>query len=143
MSVSKEAKKGNIFERALNEYVRLLQQRPVLTKSVTSACVSGFSAAVSQLIVADPSTKGRIHWRNVFAYGSFGFLINGPVFHHLHLFLEKQMPRGRGASLIPRLLLDRLVVAPPYLAIFLYWLARVEVCHTLQAFHWSIGLRIG
>lgn len=35
MSVSKDAKDGNIFERALKEYVRLLQQRPVLTKSVT------------------------------------------------------------------------------------------------------------
>jgi hypothetical protein len=35
MSVRKESKDGNIFEKALQEYIRLLQVRPVVTKAVT------------------------------------------------------------------------------------------------------------
>lgn len=144
MSFSKEEKKGNIFDRALKEYVRLLQQRPVLTKSVTSACVSGLGATISQLIVADPSAKGRINWRNVFAYVSFAFVINGPLFHHLYVFLEKQLPRDKKSSAIKRLLFDRLIFTPPYLAVFLYWLARAEgagqaaAIQRLKAAYWTI-----
>ncbi|XP_076472951.1 peroxisomal membrane protein 2-like [Babylonia areolata] len=144
MSASKDAKKGNILERALKEYVRLLQQRPVLTKSVTSACVSGLSATISQLIVADPASKGRINWRNIFAYASFGFVMSGPLFHHLYAFLEKYLPAGSPSSSLRRLLFDRLIFTPPYLAIFLYWLARVEgqgqeaAIQRLKATYWTI-----
>ncbi|KAK7505993.1 hypothetical protein BaRGS_00002715 [Batillaria attramentaria] len=126
MSVSKHGKDGSIFERALKEYVRLLQQRPVLTKSVTNAVVSGLGTIISQLIVADPKAKGRINWRSVFAYTSFGFVVNGPLIHHLYVFMEKRMPRDQKYSTIKRLLFDRLIFAPPYLLIFMYYVAIVE-----------------
>ncbi|KAK7087830.1 peroxisomal membrane protein 2-like [Littorina saxatilis] len=126
MSVSKDAKDGNIFERALKEYVRLLQQRPVLTKSVTNACVSALGTTISQLIAPDPRTNGKINWRSVFAYTSFGFVVNGPLIHHMYAFMEKHMPRDKKYSAIKRLLFDRLIFAPPFLLIFLYYVAIVE-----------------
>lgn len=124
MSVSKD---GNVFDKALKEYLRLLQKRPILTKSVTNAVVSGLGTIVSQLIVADPRAKGgRIFWRNVLAYTSFGFVVNGPVMHHLYSFMERRMPKEEKFSTLKRLVFDRLIFAPPYLLIFLFYVAIVE-----------------
>ena len=41
-----------------------------------SACVSALGTVISQLIVADPRAKGRINWRSVFAYTSFGSVLS-------------------------------------------------------------------
>ncbi|XP_025092143.1 peroxisomal membrane protein 2-like [Pomacea canaliculata] len=126
MSLSKGEKKGNIFEKALTEYLRLLQRRPVVTKAVTNALVSGLGTIISQLIVKDSRAKGRIYWRSVFAYMSFGLIVSGPITHHLYAFMEKYFPREKKYSSLKRLLFDRLVFAPPFLLAFLYYVSIAE-----------------
>ena len=59
------------------------------------------------------------------------FVVNGPIVHHLYVFMEKHMPKEKQFSAIKRLIFDRLIFAPPYLLIFLYYVAIVEVLSCL------------
>jgi len=126
MEPKDDKRKKSIISKALAEYIRLLQERPVITKAVTNSVVSGFGNIVSQFISPDVTTGGKINWRSVFAYSSFGFLVNGPLIHHFYVFLEKFLPKNQPNAQIKRVLFDRLVFAPPFLLIFLYYVAIVE-----------------
>lgn len=64
---------------------------------------------------------------------AFSFLLSGPLVHHLYAFMEKHMPREKKYSSIKRLLFDRLIFAPPFLLLFLYYVAIVEVSVHLMA----------
>ena len=55
------------------------------------------------------------------------FLVNGPLIHHFYVYLEKILPKNQPNAQIKRVLFDRLVFAPPFLLIFLYYVAIVEV----------------
>ncbi|XP_005112377.1 peroxisomal membrane protein 2 [Aplysia californica] len=119
-------KQDSALSRALAEYVRLLQDRPVITKAITNGVVSGFGNLLSQVLAPDVSTGGRMNWRSVFAYSSFGFLVNGPLIHHFYVYLEKIMPKNRPNAGIKRVLFDRFIFAPPFLLLFLYYVSIVE-----------------
>jgi len=125
---SPDAKKknDNLLSKALAEYVRLLQDRPVITKAITNAVVSGFGNIVAQIVAPDLSNGGRLKWRSIFAYSSFGFLVNGPLIHHFYVYLEKVLPKSGKNAGIKRLLFDRFVFAPPFLLLFLYYVSIVE-----------------
>jgi len=123
---NKKSQSQSAVSKALAEYVRLLQERPVLTKSVTNAVISGFGNIMSQFLAPDVSTGGRINWRSVFAYSSFGLLVNGPLIHHFYAYLEKAMPKNAPNATVKRVLFDRFVFAPPFLLVFLYYVAIVE-----------------
>lgn len=127
MGNPKESKgSDNLLSKALQQYVRLLQERPVITKAITNSIVSGFGNIISQYVAPDPTTGGRINWKSVFAYTSFGFFINGPLIHHFYAFLEKMFPKDKPNSKWKRVLFDRLIFAPPFLLIFLYYVSIVE-----------------
>lgn len=38
-----------------------------------SGCIASIGSFVSQLIVPNPATGGKIAWRSVAAYGAFGY----------------------------------------------------------------------
>ncbi|CAG5114917.1 unnamed protein product [Candidula unifasciata] len=130
MESSREKKKkpanNGILHRAVAEYVRLLQDRPIITKAATNAIISGIGNIISQLVAPDPATGGRINWRSVLAYSSFGFLVNGPLVHHFYAFLEKAVPKSTPNATLKRVLIDRLLFAPPFLLLFLYYVSLVE-----------------
>ncbi|KAH9503871.1 Peroxisomal membrane protein 2 [Bulinus truncatus] len=127
MGKPKESKENdNLLIRAFHQYLRLLQERPVVTKAATNAVVSGFGNIISQYLAPDPTFKGRINWKSVFAYSSFGFFVNGPLIHHFYAFLDKLFPKENPNSKWKRVLFDRLIFAPPFLLIFLYYVSIVE-----------------
>ncbi|BFZ18550.1 hypothetical protein BsWGS_21589 [Bradybaena similaris] len=117
---------ASIISRALREYMRLLQDRPVVTKSSTNAVVAGLGNIISQILAPDQTTAGKINWRSVFAYTTFGFFVNGPLIHHFYIFLEKTFPRDKSGAALKRVLFDRLIFAPPMLLIFLYYASIIE-----------------
>ncbi|RUS81433.1 hypothetical protein EGW08_010817 [Elysia chlorotica] len=121
----RESQEG-LFTRALKDYVRLLAERPVITKAVTNSIISAFGNIVSQTLAPDPATGGKINWRSVFAYSSFGFLVNGPLIHHFYAYVEKVLPKNQPNVAIKRVIFDRFVFAPPFLLLFLYYVAIVE-----------------
>ncbi|BFZ05429.1 hypothetical protein BsWGS_08468 [Bradybaena similaris] len=130
MESSKEKKNRpnnyGILHRVVSEYARLLQDRPVITKAATNAVVSGFGNIISQVLAPDPATGGRINWRSVLAYSSFGFLINGPIVHHFYAFLERAFPKSTPNATLKRVLVDRFAFAPPFLLLFLYYVSLFE-----------------
>uniref|UniRef100_A0A2C9LRX2 Peroxisomal membrane protein 2 n=1 Tax=Biomphalaria glabrata TaxID=6526 RepID=A0A2C9LRX2_BIOGL len=123
----KESKgNDNLLIRAFHQYLRLLHERPVVTKAATNAVVSGLGNIISQYLAPDPTAKGRINWKSVFAYISFGFFVNGPLIHHFYAFLEKLFPKDTPNAKWKKVLFDRLIFAPPFLLIFLYYVSIVE-----------------
>ncbi|KAL3858020.1 hypothetical protein ACJMK2_012636 [Sinanodonta woodiana] len=129
MSLSKEDNE-NILEILFKKYMKCLQERPVLTKACTSGTISFLSNIISQKIAPNPD--GKIAWRSVAAYTSFGFVITGPLFHNFYLLLDKLFPRKdksaelKNSDIAKMILFDRLILAPPYLLVFLYAIAILE-----------------
>lgn len=41
-----------------------------------SGCIASIGSFVSQLIVPNPATGGKIAWRSVAAYGAFGYSVH-------------------------------------------------------------------
>ncbi|OWF53885.1 peroxisomal membrane protein 2-like [Mizuhopecten yessoensis] len=125
MSHSKEEKKRepNAAEKMLMAYLKSLQERPILTKACTSGTISAFGNFLAQVIVPNQENGGKIVWRSVFAYGAFGFCISGPLIHKFYQMLDQIMPKKKDAAMldgIKRVLMDRLICAPPFLLLFLY-----------------------
>lgn len=130
MSLSKEEDKRNRFEKLLSGYTKLLQEKPILTKSITSGSVSGLGNFLSQLIVPVEGKGGKIVWRSVFSYAAFGFFVSGPLIHHLYILIDKLIPRRKDSSLaidgIKRVILDRFIFTPPFILLFLYVVTILE-----------------
>lgn len=130
MSLSKDKEDKNPLEKALAAYIKALQTKPILTKAITSGCIASIGSLASQLIVPNPATGGKISWRSVAAYGAFGFVVSGPLIHQFYILLDKMMPpkKEKATALdgIKRVIVDRLVFAPPFLLLFLYVITILE-----------------
>uniref|UniRef100_A0A0B7AHZ9 Peroxisomal membrane protein 2 n=1 Tax=Arion vulgaris TaxID=1028688 RepID=A0A0B7AHZ9_9EUPU len=141
---SDKIKDNSLLKRALLEYFRLLQDRPVITKAATTAVVSAVGNILSQILAPDPATGGKINLRSVAAYSSFGFLVSGPLVHHFYAFLEKAIPKNSKNATLKRVLMDRLIFAPPLLLLFLYYVAILEgagnkgAVKKIQSTYWMI-----
>ncbi|KAL5015865.1 hypothetical protein ScPMuIL_005454 [Solemya velum] len=138
-----------IVEKLLNRYIKLLVEKPVLTKGLTSCVVAGLGNFVSQLVSGNPNSKdGRIVWRSVLAYSTFGLVFSGPLIHHFYRLMEKLMPSSRKSKTDPikRIILDRLIFAPPFIVLFLYVIAILEgqgnaaAIQKIRDQYWSILL---
>lgn len=125
MSLSKESKEG-VFERILNKYLKSLQERPLLTKSCTSASVSALGNFLSQIIAPNPDNK--IHWRSVLSYAIFAFTLSAPIIHYFYIYLEKFSPKKEKSKTdaIKRLIIDRFLFTPPFILLFLYVVPLLE-----------------
>lgn len=60
------------------------------------------------------------------------FLFTGPLSHYFYLYLEQLIPSNVPFAMVKRLLLDRLVVAPPFLLLFFFVMNLLEVGAYLQ-----------
>lgn len=70
----------NPFTRIARLYMRALEERPVLTKMLTSAAMYGIGDVIAQK--AAPDTRQEpIDWKRVAVFGSFGLAVAGPLYH--------------------------------------------------------------
>lgn len=53
-------------------------------------------------------------------------VVTGPVTHYLYQFLEAVVPRKSNFSSLRKVILERLLFAPPYLFALFYTVARME-----------------
>lgn len=105
----------------LHQYLHLLKRFPILTKSVTSGILSGLGNVLSQVL--EQRSKGQSILKNLnfggpTRFGVFGLFFTGPLSHYFYLYLDKLIPSNVPYSQIKRLLLDRLMFAPAFLALF-------------------------
>jgi len=98
-------------------YVSNLHDKPVITKSITSAITALLGSFVSQL-----RTRGNIsniHWPSVFSITLFGLSITGPLSHYFYVLLDRLIPPSKNrVTFLKRLLADRLLFGPFILYLF-------------------------
>lgn len=129
MSLSKDKGDQNPLEKVLAAYLKALHTKPLLTKAVTSGVIASIGSLASQLIVPNPQNGGKIVWRSVAAYAAFGFVVSGPLIHKFYILLDKIMPPKKEKTAIDgikRVIVDRLIFAPPFLLLFLYVITILE-----------------
>lgn len=135
-----------LIKKLVNNYSKLLHERPVLTKSLTSALIAGLGDLISQFISSNHGS--RFNWRSTFAFTTFGLIFNGPLTHHFYMLLDQLLPPGTAKSgkysTIKRVLFDRLILAPPYLLLCFYMLSilegrsSIEACQKIRETYWTL-----
>ncbi|KAM6423333.1 peroxisomal membrane protein 2 [Liasis olivaceus] len=108
---------GPLPRRLLARYLLLLRLYPVLTKAASSAFLSALGSLLAQVI--EKSQKKRsLDWRDPLRFAVYGFLFTGPLSHYFYLYLEQLIPSDAPLALVKRLLVDRLIVSPAFVALF-------------------------
>ncbi|XP_061458550.1 peroxisomal membrane protein 2 [Rhineura floridana] len=116
---------GPLPQKLIARYLLLLRLYPVLTKAVSSAILSAVASLLSQII--EKSRKKRaLDLGGPLRFGIYGLFITGPLSHYFYLYLEQLIPSDVPFSIVKRLLLDRLVVAPAFLALFFFVMNLLE-----------------
>ncbi|KAG5191441.1 hypothetical protein JKP88DRAFT_352362 [Tribonema minus] len=126
-------------------YQALLITDPLKTKAITAACMGAIGELIgAQLRKAGPGTQ-RERLKRLWAFTVFGLVVNGPVFHFWYGTLEKiarkwsKLSGGRQVILF-KILLDRLLLTPPYLALTLVGLRWLQDCRLGAAVQASRGI---
>jgi len=117
-------KKQSAAYRLLKAYVKLLHEKPVITKSCTSATLGAAGSLISQLLTRAPGAS--LQWKGIYSYAATGLVFTGPSVHFFHLWLEKTFPKGVPYSALKKLLIDRVTFCPAYLWCYLFLLAIFE-----------------
>ncbi|XP_063051693.1 peroxisomal membrane protein 2 [Engraulis encrasicolus] len=117
--------------RLLQQYLYLLKQYPIITKSVTSGILSALGNLFSQGLERRKRAKNgdpvkEIDHVGMLHYAIYGLFITGPVSHFFYQALEVLLPPSLPLCVIKRLLLDRLVFAPALLLIFFTVMTALE-----------------
>lgn len=106
----------------LGAYLEQLFTHPIRTKSVTSAVLATSANYASQRIAGNKTISEKA----LLAYGSFGLLFGGTVPHFFYQFIDKIFPHKMPYRKMLVFLAERLMFAPFYQALSLYFLSRFE-----------------
>ncbi|KAJ7309583.1 hypothetical protein JRQ81_007635 [Phrynocephalus forsythii] len=124
-ALSKSPGSGPLPRRLLAQYLVLLRLYPVLTKAASSAVLSALGSFLSQILEKVHKKKALDLWGPT-RFAIFGFFFTGPLSHYFYLYLDRFVPSDVPFSIIKRLLLDRLVVAPAFLLLFFFVMNLLE-----------------
>ncbi|XP_046872817.1 peroxisomal membrane protein 2 [Hypomesus transpacificus] len=115
-------RQSSFHVRLLQQYLGLLKNYPILTKSVTSGILSALGNILSQTLEARKKTKDlkKIDITGPTRYAIYGLFVTGPVSHVFYQLMEVLMPASEPYCVVKRLLLDRLVFAPAFLMLFYF-----------------------
>lgn len=113
----------NKLKKLIKAYLRLLKEKPLITKSITSAVIAASADLVAQRIV---DAEAGLVWRTTIAFAAIGGCYTGPLTHYFYRWLETVVPSNIPYAKVYRVLLDRFVFAPPYLLGVYYLLTILE-----------------
>ncbi|XP_053135152.1 peroxisomal membrane protein 2 [Hemicordylus capensis] len=120
---------GPLPQKLLVRYLLLLRLYPVLTKAVSSALLSALGSLLSQITEKSPR-KGepskRLDLRGPLRFAIYGFFFTGPLSHYFYLYLERLIPSDVPFAIVKKLLVDRLLVAPAFVALFFLIMSLLE-----------------
>ncbi|EQC41422.1 hypothetical protein, variant [Saprolegnia diclina VS20] len=102
-------------------YQAALQKRPLQTKAITSAAMGAFGEIVAHGL-KHKSLQG-LSLQRILAFALYSGGITAPVMHAWYGFLEQCRVRGDRLSNNGKLLFDRLLLTPPFLALTLFTLS--------------------
>ncbi|DBA00529.1 TPA: hypothetical protein N0F65_006433 [Lagenidium giganteum] len=100
------------------QYQLALQRAPLKTKAVTSAFVAMLGEVIGHVL--KQKTLRGLSPRQMLAFFAFGGAFTGPVLHYWYTFLEKQRLTKEKLTPNKKLLADRLVFTPPFVAFTIF-----------------------
>lgn len=106
----------------LGLYFEQLFNHPLRTKSITSSVLATSANYASQRIGGAKS----INKNTLAAYGMFGLIFGGSFPHYFYKYVEQFLQNAGKAKQMYLFLIERLVFAPVYQALSLYFLSRFE-----------------
>uniref|UniRef100_A0A7S1XQJ5 Peroxisomal membrane protein MPV17 n=1 Tax=Phaeomonas parva TaxID=124430 RepID=A0A7S1XQJ5_9STRA len=111
--MAEETREQALHKRALEWYAGQLRRRPLQTKVTTSALISVLGELLRAAI-----KKDRTSLRRIAVFAAYGGAVVAPIMHFWYSFLERSCRKyGTGVvGIIMRLVGDRLVLGPPFIA---------------------------
>jgi len=106
----------------LGIYFEQLFNHPLRTKSITSCVLATSANYASQKI----GGSKKVNQESLLAYGMFGLLFGGTFPHYFYKYVEEFLQNAGKAKQVYLFLIERLVFAPVYQSISLYFLSRFE-----------------
>ncbi|ORX77650.1 hypothetical protein K493DRAFT_293744 [Basidiobolus meristosporus CBS 931.73] len=106
-----------MFGRLLTFYTRNLSDRPVVTRSIVSACLASTGDIIAQQIFEKQGDKYDSFRTMRMAF--FGGCIAGPALSVWHPFLDRHIRlKSRGLATISRVIVDQTLYAPFIIGMF-------------------------
>ncbi|KAF2904138.1 hypothetical protein ILUMI_02027 [Ignelater luminosus] len=124
----------------LGFYFDQLFNHPIRTKAISCCVIATAGNLVSQYI----SGCKELSHNSLVAYGVYGLIFGGTLPHYFYGWLERTVPEDASFNVIKKLVLERLVYSPLYIAFTLYVIARLEgkdhktAIRQLEALYWSV-----
>ncbi|KAL0979330.1 hypothetical protein UPYG_G00183720 [Umbra pygmaea] len=123
--ISLPVRDSGLHVRLLHQYLVLLKNYPILTKSITSGILSALGNLLSQVLEGKRKAKEGTPLKEIDISGParfaiYGLLVTGPVSHYFYQLMEVLMPTTVPFCMVKRLLLDRLIFAPAFLLVFFF-----------------------
>lgn len=79
----------NVGGRVVNRYSELLQDSPIITKSITSGIMYGAGDLICQVGEATHNgTPVKIDWKRCAVMATFGTFLSGPLYHYWFAYLD-------------------------------------------------------
>lgn len=111
-----------VLRKAWNKYCQLLEERPVLTKSVTSGAIGFVSDLSGQYIEhtlrKDEKKSFKFDAFRCFRFTLLGTILVGPVLHYWYGFIVRKIPGTDMIHTLQRVFFDQLVFAPSFVPLF-------------------------
>lgn len=111
---------------AFSLYNRLLMERPVITKSVTTGTLFAVGDLLSQLI-ENRTTPKDYSYRRTATMGSFGLFFAGPALHNWYVnVLGKALPTPGLKYTAAKIAIDQTAFTAAFISTFYYYMSRME-----------------
>lgn len=125
-----------VLEEAWRNYQRQLRAKPLQTKALTAGVISAIGQIIASSMRPPPTAGEPSRLRSTASFFLFGLVINGPFFHWWYSALERicqPHPSTTAPGIAYRLVLDRLMATPPFLAVTLAGLHWLQNCSAKRA----------
>ncbi|KAG0460957.1 hypothetical protein HPP92_021254 [Vanilla planifolia] len=91
-------------------YLRMIEKRPVLTKSVTAGAIFAAADMSSQMIMH--SVSDSIDLMRTLRMASFGILISGPSLHVWYNFISRVLPKRDAINILKKIFIGQAIFGP-------------------------------
>ncbi|GLC34883.1 hypothetical protein PLESTB_001174100 [Pleodorina starrii] len=103
------AQSGGLLAVCWKKYIQELNQRPLRTKCITSACIAGLSDVVAQLIISGSYQNVK----RTLAVACFGAIYSGPSAHYWQKFMEHLFAGKKDfQTVLKKVVVDQLTYGP-------------------------------
>ena len=103
------------LQQLLRLYSTLLHTAPVVTKSVTAACIFGISDIVAQRI---ETGQDGIDWLRLLSGALVGLCYFGPAAHAWYAAVQRLFPRSTIRAVLTKMALGQLIFGPIFTVVY-------------------------